>query len=135
MKTNDLNIEDSLSFSEQQDGLIQGQQMAMQQVLADKQHLRSIIRSQKNIIEQLKKQIAQLQQDSTEKDKTIERLNMENEQFRTTSTQTQILHVYTQPQNNTTYSVQGDYIAGDKHVGAHIDNVQPGAIGAQTTKD
>lgn len=31
--------------------------------------------------------------------------------------------------------VQGDYIAGDKHVGAHIDNVQPGAIGAQTTKD
>ena len=135
MKTNDLNIEDSLSFSEQQDGLIQGQQMAMQQVLADKQHLRSIIHSQKNIIEQLKKQIAQLQQDSTEKDKTIERLNMENEQFRTTSTQTQILHVYTQPQNNTTYSVQGDYIAGDKHVGAHIDNVQPGAIGAQTTKD
>ena len=107
----------------------------MQQVLADKQHLRSIIRSQKNIIEQLKKQIAQLQQDSTEKDKTIERLNMENEQFRTTSTQTQILHVYTQPQNNTTYSVQGDYIAGDKQVGAHIDNVQPGAIGAQTTKD
>ena len=135
METDDLNIEDSLSFSEQQDGLIQGQQMAMQQVLADKQHLRSIIRSQKNIIEQLKKQIAQLQQDSTEKDKTIERLNMENEQFRTTSTQTQILHVYTQPQNNTTYSVQGDYIAGDKHVGAHIDNVQPGAIGAQTTKD
>ena len=135
MQTDDLNIEDSLSFSEQQDGLIQGQQMAMQQVLADKQHLRSIIRSQKNIIEQLKKQIAQLQQDSTEKDKTIERLNMENEQFRTTSTQTQILHVYTQPQNNTTYSVQGDYIAGDKHVGAHIDNVQPGAIGAQTTKD
>ena len=107
----------------------------MQQVLADKQHLRSIIRSQKNIIEQLKKQIAQLQQDSTEKDKTIERLNMENEQFRTTSTQTQILHVYTQPQNNTTYSVQGDYIAGDKHVGAHIDNVSPGAIGAQTPQD
>lgn len=135
MQTDDLNIEDSLSFSEQQDGLIQGQQMAMQQVLADKQHLRSIIRTQKNIIEQLKEHIAQLKQDSTEKDKTIERLNMENEQFRTTSTQTQILHVYTQPQNNTTYSVQGDYIAGDKHVGAHIDNVQPGAIGAQTTKE
>lgn len=32
------------------------------------------------------------------------------------------------------FNVQGDYIAGDKHVGAHIDNVQPGAIGAQTTK-
>ena len=30
--------------------------------------------------------------------------------------------------------VQGDYIAGDKHVGAHIDNVSPGAIGAKTTK-
>lgn len=135
METDELNIEDSLSFSEQQDGLIQGQQMAMQQVLADKQHLRSIIRSQKNIIEQLKKQIAQLQQDSTEKDKTIERLNIENEQFRTTSMQTQILHVYTQPQNNTTYSVQGDYIAGDKHVGTHIDNVESGGIGTQTTKE
>ena len=30
--------------------------------------------------------------------------------------------------------VTGNYIAGDKHVGAHIDNVSPGAIGAQTTK-
>ena len=48
---------------------------------------------------------------------------------------TQILNVYTQPQNNTTYNVQGDYIAGDKHVGAHIDNVSPEAIGARTTKD
>ena len=46
----------------------------------------------------------------------------------------EILNTYTQPQNNTTYNIQGDYIAGDKHVGAHIDNVQPGAIGAQTTK-
>lgn len=45
------------------------------------------------------------------------------------------LHSNPQPQNNTTYNVQGDYIAGDKHVGTHIDNVQPGAIGAQTTKD
>ena len=45
------------------------------------------------------------------------------------------LHSYPQSQNNTTYNVQGDYIAGDKHVGAHIDNVSPGAIGAQTTKD
>ncbi len=51
-------------------------------------------------------------------------------------------HIDTQTQyigasisNNTTYNVQGDYIAGDKRVGAHIDNVQPGAIGAQTTKD
>ena len=33
------------------------------------------------------------------------------------------------------FNVQGDYIAGDKRVGAHIDNVQLGAIGAQTTKD
>ena len=33
------------------------------------------------------------------------------------------------------FNIQGDYIAGDKHVGAHIDNVSPGAIGAQTTKD
>ena len=47
---------------------------------------------------------------------------------------TQILNVYTQPQYNTTYNVQGDYIAGDKHVGAHIDNVSPGAIGAQTNQ-
>lgn len=109
--------------------------MEMQQVLADKQRLRSIIRSQNNVIAQLQEQIAQLRQDNANKDKTIERLNMENEQFRTTSTQTQILHVYTQPQNNTTYNVQGDYIAGDKHVGAHIDNVSPGAIGTQTTKE
>ena len=33
------------------------------------------------------------------------------------------------------FNVQGDYIAGDKHVGAHIDNVSPGAIGTQTTKE
>ena len=33
------------------------------------------------------------------------------------------------------FNVQGDYIAGDKHVGAHINNVQPGGIGAQTTKE
>lgn len=33
------------------------------------------------------------------------------------------------------FNVQGDYIAGDKHVGVHIDNVSPGAIGAQTTQD
>ena len=45
------------------------------------------------------------------------------------------LHSNPQSQNDTTYNVQGDYIAGDKHVGAHIDNVQTGAIGAQTTKD
>jgi hypothetical protein len=28
------------------------------------------------------------------------------------------------------FNIQGDYIAGDKHVGAHIDNVAPNAIGA-----
>ena len=44
------------------------------------------------------------------------------------------LHANPQPQNNTTYNVQGDYIAGDKHVGTHIDNVSPDAVGAQTTK-
>ena len=49
--------------------------------------------------------------------------------------ETQILHIHTKPQNNTTYNVQGDYIAGNKHVGVHIDNVSPGAIGAQTTKE
>lgn len=49
--------------------------------------------------------------------------------------ESQILNANPQPQNNTTYNVQGDYIAGDKHVGAHIDNVSPGAIGAQTTQD
>ncbi len=31
--------------------------------------------------------------------------------------------------------VQGDYIAGDKHVGTHIDNVESGGIGTQTTKE
>ena len=109
--------------------------MEMQQVLTDKQHLRTIIRSLNDVIAQQKEQITKLQQENSDKDKTIERLNAENEQFRSTSTQPQILHIYTQLQNNTTNNVQGDYIAGDKHVGAHIDNVQPGAIGAQTTKD
>ena len=33
------------------------------------------------------------------------------------------------------FNVQGDYIAGDKHVGTHIDNVEPGGIGTQTTKE
>ena len=88
MQTDDINIENSLSFSEQQDGLIQGHQMEMQQVLADKQRLRSIIRSQNNVIAQLQEQIAQLRQDNANKDKTIERLNIENKQFRTTPTQT-----------------------------------------------
>ena len=32
-------------------------------------------------------------------------------------------------------NVQGDYIAGDKHVGTHIDNVESGGIGTQTTKE
>lgn len=33
------------------------------------------------------------------------------------------------------FNIQGDYIAGDKHVGAHIDNVAPNAIGAQINKN
>lgn len=33
------------------------------------------------------------------------------------------------------FNVQGDYIAGDKHVGTHIDNVESGGIGTQTTKE
>ena len=49
--------------------------------------------------------------------------------------ESQILNVYTQPQYNTTYNVQGDYIAGDKHVGTHIDNVESRGIGTQTTKE
>ena len=49
--------------------------------------------------------------------------------------ESQILNVYTQPQYNTTYNVQGDYIARDKHVGTHIDNVESGGIGTQTTKE
>lgn len=49
--------------------------------------------------------------------------------------ESQILNANPQPQYNTTYNIQGDYVAGNKHVGAHIDNVSPGAIGAQTTKD
>ena len=48
--------------------------------------------------------------------------------------ETQILNFGPQQQNNT-FNIQGDYIAGDKHVGAHIDNVQPGAVGTQITKD
>ncbi len=48
--------------------------------------------------------------------------------------ETQILNFGPQQQNNT-FNVQGDYIAGDKHVGTHIDNVSTGAVGAQITKD
>ena len=48
---------------------------------------------------------------------------------------TQTQYICASLSNSTTYNIQGDYIAGDKHVGAHIDNVSPGAIGAQTTKD
>ena len=48
---------------------------------------------------------------------------------------TQTQYICASLSNSSTYNIQGDYIAGDKHVGAHIDNVQPGAIGAQTTKD
>lgn len=33
------------------------------------------------------------------------------------------------------FNIQGDYIAGDKHVGTHIDNVESGGIGTQTTKE
>lgn len=33
------------------------------------------------------------------------------------------------------FNIQGDYIAGDKHVGAHIDNVAQNAIGAQINKN
>ena len=109
--------------------------MVMQQVLVDKQRLRIIIRSQNDIIAQLEEHVKKLQQENADKDKTIERLNAENKLFRTTSTQPQIVHIFTQPQNNTTYNVQGDYIDNDKHVGAHIDNFSPEAIGAQTTKD
>ena len=32
-------------------------------------------------------------------------------------------------------NILGDYIAGDKHVGAHIDNVASNAIGAQINKN
>lgn len=33
------------------------------------------------------------------------------------------------------FNIQGDYIAGNKHVGAHIDNVAPNTIGAQINKN
>lgn len=76
MQTDDLNIENSLSFSEQLDGLIQGHQMEMQQVLADKKHLRSIIVYLQNviadkqaIIKQKDEQIAQLLQRITDLEK------------------------------------------------------------------
>ena len=59
MSPDDLNIEQSLSFSEQQDGLIRGHQQEMQQVLADKQHLREIIAHQQQVIEQKNETIEQ----------------------------------------------------------------------------
>ena len=59
MSPDDLNIEQSLSFSEQQDGLIRGHQQEMQQVLADKLHLRDIIVHQQQVIEQKNETIEQ----------------------------------------------------------------------------
>jgi len=49
-----LNIETLIDFSKQQDDLIKGHQLEMQQVLADKQHQRTIICFQNNVIAQLK---------------------------------------------------------------------------------
>ena len=34
-------------------------------------------------------------------------------------------------QTGTTINVQGDLVQGNKHVGTHIDNVSPNAIGAK----
>ena len=70
----DLNIEQSLSFSEQQDGLIRGHQQEMQHVLADKQHLRDIIAHQQQVIEQKDEAIEQLTQDNQLKDDRIAEL-------------------------------------------------------------
>lgn len=74
MSPDDLNIEQSLSFSEQQDGLIRGHQQEMQQVLADKQHLRDIIAHQQQVIEQKNEAIEQLTQDNQLKDARIAEL-------------------------------------------------------------
>ena len=74
MSPDDLNIEQSLSFSEQQDGLIRGHQQEMQQVLADKQHLRDIIVHQQQVIEQKDEAIERLKQDNQLKDDRIAEL-------------------------------------------------------------
>ena len=74
MDPDDLHIEQSLSFSEQQDGLIRGHQQEMQQVLADKQHLRDIIAHQQKVIGQKNETIEQLTQDNQRKDNRIAEL-------------------------------------------------------------
>ena len=74
MSPDDLNIEQSLSFSEQQDGLIRGHQQEMEQVLADKQHLRDIIAHQQEVIGQRDKTIEQLTRDNQQKDDRIAEL-------------------------------------------------------------
>lgn len=68
MPTDNLNIEALLDSSNQQDDLIKGHQLEMQQVLADKQHQRTIIRFQNNVIAQLKEQIVKLIQENANKD-------------------------------------------------------------------
>jgi hypothetical protein len=45
------------------------------------------------------------------------------------------IHTSDSQPHQSIYNVQGDYIAGDKHVGAHIDNVASNAIGAQINKN
>ena len=108
METDNLNIEALLDFSKQQNGLIEGHQKAMQQVLATQEQLRVALFHEHQRANNLDKENKALK-------KQIDQLSLWY--------------------HNNTYNIQGDYIAGDKHVGAHIDNVQPGAIGAQTTKE
>ena len=75
MKTNDLNIEVLIDFSTQQDDLIRGHQIEMQQVLRNKEQLRAALaleHAQKLTLEQEKAElIRQIEQLKTEKAQLI----------------------------------------------------------------
>lgn len=74
MKTNDLNIEALIDFSTQQDDLIKGHQIEMQQVLRDKEQLRTAL-----ALEHAQK--LTLEQENAELIRQIEQLKAEKAQL------------------------------------------------------
>ena len=80
METDDLNIEAHLAYSEKLYGLTTGHQQETTQLLEDIEQLQTYVRL-------LQAENRKLRQENADKDKTIARLNAENEQFRTTPNQ------------------------------------------------
>ena len=80
MQTDEHDIKAHLDYSEKLSGLTKGHQQETTQLLEDIEQLQAHVRL-------LLAENRKLRQENADKDKTIERLNAENEQFRTTPTQ------------------------------------------------